>query len=97
MTKQEAIELESRCDKLMSEYLDSDCIVCLALSGRFKVCFGGNYITLGEDNKSASYVKFHGYYSDLEEYISAAVRCVEDNKDIFNRLIRSYECLSYDY
>ena len=93
MTKQEAIELENKCDKLMSEYIDNDCNVCMALSGRFKVSFGENYITLSKDNKSASYVKFHGYYSDLEEYIDAIVRCVDENKDIFDKLIWSYNNL----
>lgn len=94
MTKQEAIELENKCDKLMSEYLDNDCTVSMALSGRFKVSFRDNYITLGRDNKSASYVNFHGDYSDLEEHIDSIVRCIEENKDVFDRLIWSYEHLS---
>lgn len=94
MTKQEAIELENKCDKLMSEYLDNDCNVSMALSGRFKISFGENYITLGKNNKSASYVKFHGYYSDLEEHIDSVIKCIDENKDVFDRLIWSYEHLS---
>ena len=94
MTKKEAIELENKCDKLMSEYIDNDCNVSMALSGRFKVSFGENYITLGKDNKSASYIKFHGCYSDLEEYIDSIVRCIDENKKIFEELIWSYEHLS---
>lgn len=94
MTKQEAIELEERCDKLMSEYLDQDCSVSLALTGRLKIMFEDGYITLGRDNKSASYVDFTGYYSDLEEYIDNIVRCVDDNKDVFDRLVWSYNNLS---
>ncbi len=94
MTKREAIELENKCDKLMSKYLDYDCRVSMALSGRFKVYFGDNYITLGKDNKSASYVKFNGCYSDLNEYVDAIVRCIDENKDIFDELIWSYEHFS---
>lgn len=95
MTKQEAIELEERCDKLMSEYLDQDCCVSLALTGRLKVLFGdGDYITLSKDNKSASYINFQGYYSDLEDYIDEIVRCIDENVDVFYRLIWSYENLT---
>lgn len=94
MTKQYAIELENKCDKLMSKYMDYDCTVSMVLSGRFKVKFGDNYITLSQDNKSALYIRFNGYYSDLEEYIDAIVRCISENKDLFDELIWSYEHLS---
>ena len=46
MTKQEAIELENRCDKLMSAYLNTECSVALSLGGKFKVLF-----TRGGKNK----------------------------------------------
>ena len=94
MTKQEAIELENKCDELMSEYLDEDCSVSMALSGRFKVKFDDNYITLTKDISTASYVKFHGYYSGLEEHINSAIKCIKENIDVFNELIWSYEHLS---
>lgn len=91
MTKQEAIELETKCDELMSEYLGNTCRVSMALSGRFKVSFGDYYITLSKDNMTASYIKFHGYYSDLEERIDSIVRCINENRNIFDKLIWSYE------
>ena len=94
MTKQEAIELENKCDELMSEYLDEDCSVSMALSGRFRVKFDDNYITLTKDISTASYVKFHGYYPDLEEHINSAIKCIKENIDIFNKLIWSYEHIS---
>lgn len=93
MTKQEAIELEKKCDKLMSEYLKEDCSVSMALSGRLKVQFGDNYITLTEDS-TASYVKFYGGYSDLENYIQSIIKCVEENEDVFNELMWSYKHIS---
>ena len=91
MTKKEAIELENKCDELMSEYLGEDCTVSMALSGRFKVKFGDDYITLTKDIGTASYVKYHGYYSDLEEHINLIIKCIKENTDIFNKLIWSYE------
>lgn len=94
MTKKEAIELENKCDKLISEHLDNDCCVSLALSGRLKVSFGESYITMSKDNKSAWYVKFHGFHSDLEEYIDLIVKCIAENQEIFNELIWSYEHIS---
>lgn len=91
MTKQEAIELETKCDELMSEYLGNTCCVSMAFSGRLKVSFGDYYITLSKDNMTASYIKFHGYYSDLEEHIDSIIRCINENKDVFDKLIWSYE------
>lgn len=94
MTKQEAIKLEKNCDKLMSEYLEEDCTVSLALSGRFKVQFGNDYITLNKDVDDAWYINFRGFYSDLRKYIDSIVKCIKENKDIFDELIWSYEHIS---
>lgn len=91
MTKQEALELENKCDTLMSKYLHTSCVVSLALTGRFKVSFEANYIILEKDNKTVSYIKFHGEYSELEEYINSIIKCIEDNKEVFDKLIWSYE------
>lgn len=91
MTKQEALELENKCDTLMSKYLHINCIVSLSLIGRFKICFEDNYIILEKDNKTVSYIKFQGEYYELEEYISSIIRCIEDNKELFDKLIWSYE------
>ena len=59
MTKQEAIELENKCDELMSKYLQEECTVSMALTGKLKIEFGSNYLTLDADKKVASYVKYH--------------------------------------
>ena len=91
MTKQEAIELENKCDELMSKYLQEECTVSMALTGKLKIEFGSNYLTLDADEKVASYVKYHGYYDMLEFYIEAAVNCVDENKDVFRQLLWSYE------
>lgn len=91
MTKQEAIELENKCDKLMSKYLQEECTVSMALTGKLKIEFGSNYFTLDMDEKVASYVKYCGCYDMLEWYIESAINCVDENKDIFRELLWSYE------
>jgi hypothetical protein len=94
MTKQEAIELENKCDELMSKYLQEECTMSMALTGKLKVGFGSNYFTLDMDEKVASYVKYHGYYDMLEFYIESAIKCVDENKDIFKELLWSYEYIT---
>ena len=91
MTNQEAIELEERCDSLMSEYLKEDCAVSFALSNRLKINFDSNYITLNKTFDGAYYVRYVGFYEDLAEYIKSAIKCVRDNKETFDKLIWSYE------
>lgn len=91
MTKREAFELEATCDMLMSQYLNCECFVSMALTGRFKVTFDSGYITLEKDNKSPSYVNYHGSYLSLGEYIDSIARCIEENKELFEKLVWSYE------
>lgn len=91
MTKQEACELEKLCDELMSKYLKTDCEVSLALSGKLKIYFGGNYITLNRRAGCVDYVSYVGFYSDLQEYIDNAILCVVEHADAFNKLVWSYE------
>lgn len=94
MTKEYALELEERCDKLMSEYLHDVCTVSMALTGRLKVEFNGDFITLNKDYTDASYINFCGDYSDLKDCIDAIVKCVEANAALFNELMWSYSHIS---
>ena len=91
MTKKEAIELENKCDKLMSEYLEKECNVSLALTGKLKIEFNGNYITLNKKLEEPDYINYNGYYEDLIDDIDKAFGCIGDNNGIFNKLIWSYE------
>ena len=91
MTKMEAIELENKCDKLMSEYLHTECTVSMALTGNLKVEFNGDYITLDNNCRTASYINFTGFYYDLRDCIDAIVRCVDANRALFDKLMWSYE------
>lgn len=92
MTKEEAIKLEERCDELMSRCLDRSCMVSLALSGKFKIAFDdGDYITWDMDCNDASYIQYHGSYDTLVWMIEDIREIIDDNRDIFNNLIWSYE------
>ena len=91
MTKQEACELEKLCDKLMTEYLEAECEVSLALSGRLKITFDNGYITVNRSSCTVDYIRYTGYYSDLQEYIDNIFLCLIHHADTFNKLVWSYE------
>jgi hypothetical protein len=92
MTKQEAIKLENRCDKIVSGYVGEECTVSMALSGKFKVEFNdGCYITWRMTCNEADYVYHIGYHDELVDRIAKIKECINDNRDIFEKLIWSYE------
>lgn len=92
MTKEEAIQLENRCDKIMSGYLGEECVVCLALSGRLKIMFNeGDYVTWNMNANNPAYINYRGFYRDLQKYVNSIKKCISDNFDIFDQLIYSYE------
>ena len=92
MTKEEALRLENRCDKIMSGYLGRSCTVSMALSGKLKVEFDdGDYITWNMSFNCPDYVNYAGFYTTLADDISAITECIDDNRDIFSNLIWSYE------
>jgi hypothetical protein len=91
MTKQEAIELENKCDELMSKYTNEECNVSLALSGKLKVIFGDNYIVFDKELRGIDYISYTGFYQDLMDVIHQAFFCIYDHKSMFDRLIWSYE------
>ena len=91
MTKDEAIRLENRCDKIMSGYLGLPCTVSLALSGKLRVEFNdGDYITWNMTCNEVDYVSFIGFYDELVKMIGEIRECVNDNRDIFDNLLWSY-------
>lgn len=92
MTKQEALKLENRCDKIMSGYLGKECTVSLALTGRLRIEFNdGDYITWNMSCNNVDYVRYIGDYDYLVEIIDKVKECIYNNRDIFERLIWSYE------
>jgi len=91
MTNNEAVELENTCDELMTKAISEECNVSMAMTGRLKVNFGDNYFSLNSDYANASYVKFHGDYFGLLNVIEMACCCISENKELFDKLIWSYE------
>lgn len=91
MTKIEALELENKCDELMTKAIGEECAVSMALTGRLKVNFGEDYFSLNTEYANASYVKFHGNYVELLKAIESACCCIAENKELFNKLIWSYD------
>lgn len=90
MTNQEAIELEAKCDRLMTEYTGEKCTVCLSLVGHLKIVFEENYILIDEKSGSVLYVRLHGYYQELCAIIENALRCFSEHRADFDKLIVSY-------
>lgn len=91
MTKEEASKLENRCDKIMSGYLGKECTVSMALTGKLKVCFNdGDYITWNVTTNNVDYVRFVGFYDELVENVGKIKECIDDNRDIFEKLLWSY-------
>ena len=91
MTKQEACDLENMCGTLMSKCVGEECRVSLALTGRLKISFNDGFITLKKDRSGVDYVKYVGYYEDLEDIIKRALSCVNSNTSLLDKLIWSYE------
>ena len=91
MTKEEAIKLEERCDKIMTGYLGRSCGVSMALTGRLKIMFNdGDYITWDVVENDVDYINYTGYYGELLDDISMIEACINDNQDVFEQLMWSY-------
>ena len=93
MTKQEACKIEEICDALMSRYLKTECEVSMALTGRLKILFDANYITVNRmgSELSVDYVRYVGFMDDLQEYIDKIFLCLTEHADTFNMLMWSYD------
>lgn len=92
MTKQEAIELEKRCDELLSKiYPCDECFLCMTLSGNLKFQKNSNYITLHHKSFEIDYIKWTGSMYELEDFIEKVKQCYNENKDTFKLLLLSYQ------
>ena len=91
MTKGEALELESECDKLFSDALKEDCRVSRALIGYLSVSFGGNFINISHrDLYTPAYVKYIGDYETLVDNITTIQDTIQKNREKIELLMRSY-------
>lgn len=91
MTKKEALELENRCDNLLSEATGYDCSVSQALGGNLRIQFGENNISLSKyDLRTPEWVHYIGDCGELQSFISYAQFAVQKNKELFEKLMWSY-------
>ena len=91
MTKKEALELETKCDNLLSENTGFSCSVSQTLGGNLRIQFGENNISLSKyDLDTPEWVHYIGDYGDLQSFIISAQVAIRKNKELFERLMRSY-------
>ncbi|MEG2769608.1 MAG: hypothetical protein RR902_02210 [Oscillospiraceae bacterium] len=95
ISKQDAINYENQCDKLMTNALGKKCQVSKALNGKLKVEFGENgfcenCIVLDKNSKGAVWVSFQGNFAELTENIDIILKCVNENKKSFEILMWTY-------
>lgn len=91
MTKKEALELESKCDNLLSEATGHDCSVSQALGGNLRIQFGENNISLSKyDLDTPEWVHYIGDYGGLQSFISSVRVIIRKNKELFVKLMWSY-------
>lgn len=92
MTKKEAIELETHCDKLLSESTGYDCSVSQALGGNLRIQFGESHISISKyDLDTPAWVHYIGDYYSLQSFIDSVRVVIRNNKEIFKKLMWSYE------
>lgn len=91
MTKLEAMQLESECDKLFSDRLGMDCQVSLALTGDIRVSFGGNFVNISKYGLSkVSWFKYSGDYGSFINYIGKIQDVIFENRTKIDLLMKSY-------
>ena len=91
MTKKEALELESKCDNLLSESTGYTCTVSQALGGNLRIQFGENNISLSKyDLDTPEWVHYIGDYGDLQSFIISVRVAIRKNKGLFEKLMWSY-------
>ena len=91
MTKKEALELETKCDNLLSEATGYECSVSQALGGNLRIQFGENNITINKyDLDTPEWVHYIGDCGDLNSFIGSVQVAIRKNKRLFEKLMRSY-------
>ena len=95
LTKQEAINLESECEKLLSDALHRDCSIFTTLKGNisvhFKENFGENFVCISKKNfYTPYYFKYEGDLQIFKEILNKIQEVIYKNKDKFKLLLESY-------
>ena len=91
MTKKEALELETKCDNLLSESTGYTCTVSQALGGNLRIQFRENNISINKyDLDTPEWVHYIGDYGDLQSFIISVRVAIRKNKGLFEKLMWSY-------
>ena len=91
MTKKEALELETKCDNLISESTGYTCTVSQALGGNLRIQFGENNISINKyDLDTPEWVHYIGDYGELQSFIISVRVAIRKNKGLFKKLMWSY-------
>jgi hypothetical protein len=67
------------------------CTLSLALTGKLKIMFDVNFITWNMACNDVDWVWYVGFYGDLVTATVNINKCLYDNRDIFEKLVWSYE------
>ena len=91
MTKKEALELEIKCDNLLSENTGFSCSVSQALGGNLRIQFGENNIAISKyDLDAPEWVHYIGDYYELQSFVDSVRVAIRKNKELFEKLMWSY-------
>lgn len=95
MTKGEALKLIDRCSELMSEYLGFPCTVTNEWGGQerwLEIRYdSGNRVFWSMARNTVAHIVYWGSFDILVDEISKIKKCIDDNHDIFNKLMWMYE------
>ena len=81
MTKQEALDLETKMDNIFSKATGKECSCSMTLLGSFRVSFGKNFVNVN---------KYDGDYDELMDCISAIQKAIRKNAEDVKLLLESY-------
>ena len=91
MTKQQALELEKRCEKLLSDRLGSDVTLSISVRGDLVVRSSINWISVSLPSYAVAWVHFDGFYGDLVRYVNDVIDVIRKNANDFVELLWAYK------
>ena len=82
----ENIKLSNKCEAYITETTDEDCTVSITPTSKIKIEVGEDFYIFDTDGK-IGYVKFRGWYPEVNKLIGKMKRCIKDHKQAFSDLI----------
>lgn len=95
MTKEEALGLIDRCSEIMSGYLVMPCTVMREWDGQeywLEIRYdSGSRVFWSMTRNAVAHIVYWGSYDALVNEIDKIKKCLDDNRDIFDKLMWMYE------